>query len=177
MLKHRKALGIAVIAIAVIVIYVFFVPHTVSHVLDGYIVYLDGSEVSCSVSVRGKYQYNPMFGSTFDGTIYANDVPVGYPDIRVTFFSGDGITEYCRKEADNVNFTGNLLMDDSCKKVVLSCCYDAANQRDTADEAYRCLIIAPAQNISEAKNVLASFKENGHLQHFTTWDFENSDLV
>lgn len=148
--------------------------------MDGFILYENGDEMNCSVTLEGISQNyifdNEIYHDLFDGTIYANSALIGIRLNRVVFKGTAGHTGYVHTSSDaNGNTSllrkGDELLSNSCDTLIISCCYDYATNTDTADEAYRCLIIAPATNAQEAANIIESFKSTGYLEQFDTWDF------
>lgn len=151
----------------------------INNTFDGYITYLNGSEMKCRVTVEGIHQhylFRQECKDIFDGTITVNDTVFfdDYtPGIRVVFNNGDeaGYTGYTSSYNGVIEKTGDILLSIEYDVVILSCCYDDENNIETKDETNRCLIIAPAENSSEAKNVLSSLSNTGRLEKFRTWEF------
>lgn len=81
----KKALIIIIAGLVIIAVLfgLYFLPisHLINTTTDGYIIYLSGSELNCSVTVTGKYRdyllYNDKARDVFDGTIYVNGTKIG----------------------------------------------------------------------------------------------------
>lgn len=172
--------GLIIIA-ALFGLYFLPISHLINTTTDGYIIYLSGSELNCSVTITGKYQdylfNNDKTRDIFDGTIYINGTEIGVDNNRIVFDGKAGNTSYRSSSTDKsgkvtILRLGDELLNKRCDTVVISCCYDSINNTDTADETYRCLVIAPAKNLNEAKTILASPDYTENLRHFHTWHFE-----
>lgn len=181
----KRAL-IVIIAVCIIMVislglYLLPIPHQVNHTIDGYIIYENGYEMNCNVTIEGKYQDylfdNDRYKDIFDGTIYVNGVATGISDVRITFSGEAGHTSYLWDSSDasrnetTIKRIGDVLLNKECSTAVVSCNYDNINNTDTANETYRCLIIAPAKNSEDAQKIIASFNNSGHLENFDTWNF------
>ena len=188
---------IGLIILAVILRLLFLpISHHVNTTMNGYIIYQSGSELNCSVTVTGKYQdylfSNHKIRGIFDGTIYVNGTTIGIENNRVVFYGETGKTSYTasadtsrasatdisRASSTDINGKeiitrlGDELLNISCDTIVQSCCYDRVNNTDTANETYRCLVIAPAENIDDAKKILALPNYAENLKRFDTWHFQ-----
>lgn len=149
--------------------------HHVDNTSDGYLAYLNGSEMICSVNVKGKYKHYFFRDDIFDGTITVNNAVLGseFQDIGIRFV----FTEESDRTSYNVSIdgqlkkSGDIIMSKQCDTMVISFCYDNENNTETTDEAYRCLIVAPAGTSDAAKNILLKFADTGFLEEFRTWEF------
>lgn len=181
----KKAPVIIIAGLIVIVLFIglYFLPvsHLINTTTDGYIIYRSGSELNVSVTITGKHRdhlfYNGNGRDVFDGTIYVNGNKIGVGNDTIVIDKEAGNTFYKSSSADKngsvtVRRFGDELINKRCDTVVISCCYDSLNNTDTADETYRCLVVAPAKNLNDARNILASNDYAENLKHFHTWRFE-----
>jgi hypothetical protein len=183
----RKVLIIVIAACVIIAValglYFLPIPHHVKIAMDGYIIYQNGSEMKCSVTLEGKYQdrlfENAVYWDLFDGTVAVNGAVIGVENCRVSFHGEAGHTSYTSTSTDANGITtvlrrGDLLLGKACDTLVVSCCYDGKNNTDTADEAYRCLVVAPAKNRADAENIIALYDTPELLQKFDTWTWQGA---
>jgi hypothetical protein len=155
------------------------IPHHVNNVIEGRIIYKNGSEINCSVTIDGRYKHYLFREDLFDGSISVNGASIFMDSIygmRIVFGKETGQTGYTSSELNKdkngtVLKTGDILLNQQCNTVVISCCYDNTNNSETADEAYRCLIIAPAKNSDDAKKIITSYDKIGLLEKFDIWNF------
>jgi hypothetical protein len=172
---RRILIAAAAIALVIVLgVFIYQFPHNVNRKIDGYIIYQNGSEMSCSVSIEGKHSYKLFQEDVFDGTISVNNANIdGTSKTRVTFGAETGLTSYdISSTYSSSSIHGELLLNQNCDTLVLSCCYDNIKNTETTDETYRCLIVAPAKNYDDTKSVLSSIEKLGRLEQFTTWIFK-----
>lgn len=157
----------------------YFLPisRSINNTIDGYVVYQDDSELSCNVTIEGNYRdflFRQM--DTFDGTIEINEVSLGISRFGIPLSDTGGFTSYSIHRFENnilkLEGSGDLLLNQSCETAIISCCFDSVSNSITADERYRCLVVAPANTSGDANNVIASFKSSGYLNRFKTWKFD-----
>ena len=152
-------------------------PHRVNNTFEGYLTYENGSEMNCVVNIEGTYKNYLFRDDIFDGTMTVNDTILAsetmrYFGFRFIFYDQAARHGYTISREMTIEKEGDVLLTQQCDTVIISCCYDYEHHTETSDEAYRCLIVAPAKTSPEAERILSEFIGTGHLEKFRTWDFQ-----
>jgi hypothetical protein len=179
-MKKRLVIVFAVCVIIAAAVGLSFlpIPYHVNDIIEGRIIYKNGLEINCSITIDGQYKRYLFREDLFDGSISVNGASIfmdSIYDMRIVFGAETGQTGYTSSILNpdrngTIVKTGNILLNRQCNTVVISCCYDNTKNTETSDEAYRCLIIAPAKNSDDAKEIITSYIEQ--LENFDTWNFE-----
>ena len=151
-------------------------PHRVNNTLDGYLTYENGSAMNCVVNIEGTYKNYLFRDDIFDGKMTVDDTMLATPlsdiGLRFVFYDQASSCGYTVAREMTIEKAGDVLLTQQCDTVIISCCYDYENHTETSDEAFRCLIVAPAKTSAEAEAILSEFIGTGHLEEFRTWDFQ-----
>lgn len=129
-------------------------PEMVDETMAACAVTVEGEVIPCEVNVKGKLAVHPFangvdtFESDAGEGIFINGIPVVY-DIH--FFQEDGDYWYI-KENDQPSYRAQYVVKRECEEFVF--CMDVSLIFPER-ESEPCLIVAPAQNLEEARRILA----------------------
>ena len=170
-------IAIAVVVIIAVALCLYFIPiqNDVNYTFDAYLIYNEkrsqGEE--CTVCVEGKFRDYLFKEDEFEGIFSVDDVMMYSKPIKVVFSSDMGITQYVGRGTDmyierNLS-NGAVFLDRECSRVMISSCFDLQSRIESADEMYRCIIVAPAKDKREASSIADWFKQRGAFDGQFSW--------